>query len=443
MVINGTSYKSSFNASGALGALAKQDTENCTTIIKRVIMLVGIKGTPQRAVRLLHMVAAVCDNESMCQLAMSKMEGIPPLIPWLENPGDEVQVHAARAVYAVASNNKTTQTLIGQLGGVRSLIVLVQQGSLQAKENACSALWHLATLEENRTQIEQKGGAAPIVRMLVADGEQAPQLAAMTLLRLAEGRKQMAYTIAQAGGVKPLVKLLTSGNAETQQVAAAALAALATVSLNRDRIVNAGAIAPLMKLVTSRTLGTPETAARALGWIARNDTVDDIDLGPPPPEPAMDKGRPDTEQSTSAESMDGAGVVNPQNSLLKGSTSSNEADNAENESVRGGEQRRMDIKDAGGIGQLISMLDGANLFGKGALEPNPLGGGWAALRVGVEDCEECTAIFPGSLVDFGMRIGMQEQAASTLSHLADGDLAMQVCSLRDRMCTSHMLALSS
>jgi len=38
---------------------------------------------------------------------------------------------------------------------------------------------------------------------------------------------------------------------------------------------------------------------------------------------------------------------------------------------------------------------------------------------------ELTPIFPGSQVDFGVRIGMQEQGAASLADLAQADEAMQ------------------
>ena len=437
MVMNDTSDKSSAYAAGALGALAKQDAENSATIVKRLVLLVGMKVVQNKAVRLLHAVAAVCENESMNQLAMSKLGGLQPLIPWLENQSDDVQIQAARAVFAVASNNKTTQAQIGNLGGITSLMTLFVKGSLAAKENACSALWHLASLEENRAQIAEEkltlngrlGGVGPLVGMLTAEGERAPQLSAMVLLRLAEGNTKVAHAIAQAGAVRPLVKLLTGSNAETQQVAAATLAAIACVSKNRDRIANAGGIAPLIGAITSRIIGTPETAARALGWLARNDTPDE-------------EGTPVALQQSAK--VDGNGEADEQQEVADhvDEAESAAADDAENspssspmlersntaditlEVVKGGEVRRAEIQEAGGIEMLISMLDGSNLFGH-ALEPNPLGGGWVALNVGISDCTECKAIFSGCLVDFGQRIGMQAQAASTLSALADGDSLMQ------------------
>lgn len=62
--------------------------------------------------------------------------------------------------------------------------------------------------------------------------------------------------------------------------------------------------------------------------------------------------------------------------------------------------------------------------GKHLLKP-PIAGGWPSLRVGVANCHESEEIFPGSQVDFGAKIGMQEQAAATLADMAYSDVRMQ------------------
>ena len=50
---------------------------------------------------------------------------------------------------------------------------------------------------------------------------------------------------------------------------------------------------------------------------------------------------------------------------------------------------------------------------------------WGKARVGVAGTIEAQPIFPGSQVDFGTRIGMQEQAAATLAELAFHDPILQ------------------
>ena len=95
MVMNGTTEKSLAHAAGALGALAKQDMENSSIIMKRIIELLH-KVSGQKGVRLLHTLAVLCDNQSLTQLAMAKMGGIEPLTHWLLSAESDVeQVHAA------------------------------------------------------------------------------------------------------------------------------------------------------------------------------------------------------------------------------------------------------------------------------------------------------------------------------------------------------------
>ena len=84
----------------------------------------------------------------------------------------------------------------------------------------------------------------------------------------------------------------------------------------------------------------------------------------------------------------------------------------------GANARHASINVAGGVKWLVHMLDGSNLSkGKTRLKP-PTAGGWPSLRVGIAGCHETEEIFPGSQVDFGLKIGMQEQAAATVAEMA-------------------------
>lgn len=428
MLMFGTSDTSLTNAAGALTALAREHSDNCAVITKRIVTAISNKGAqPARAVRLLYAVATLCDNEQQNQIAFSKMAGIQPLIPWLEAPEEEVQVQAARALLAVASNNSSTQALIGSMNAIKPLVSLIAKGSLPAQENAASALWHLATMSENRVRIAQAEGFGPLVRMLIADSDRAPQISSMTLLRLAQGSTRAANAIADAGGIKPLVMLLDSVTMATQQMAAACLAAIGAVSRYRDDIVKMGGIRPLIKLLVSKMLGTPETAARALGCLAR-DNGDDVEVYE-----AADNGE---EQQLIDATPSGVGdtvkedmsLPAPEASVTTERSSNSQEDKKGVEghtSQEGGARRRAAIKAAGGVKALISMLDGSNLCGKENVQKPLVIGGWVALRIGIEGCLESQAIFPGGQVDFGVRIGMQEQAASTLSDLAFGDRDLQ------------------
>ena len=424
MLMFGHSEKSSMNAAGALASLAAQHADNRLTITKRMVTVLGGKAPAPRAVRLLSALASLCDNEPTNQVAIAKSGGVQHLIVWLTNPSEDVQVQAARAMLAVSSNNSTTQLLIGKIGGVPPLVGLVRDGMLEAKEHSACALWHLATLSENRVLIKESSGIPPIVAMLVIDAQtrvdgtpcHAVQLATMLLLRLAEGSTRAALAIADASGITPLVRLLANGNPPTQQMAAAALAAIARISQTRNKIANAGAIVPLVKLITSTTLGTPETAARALSYLARDDVEDDeISLGEGGNEEEAGEGAvADGDGAKSADISDGVGA-----DLLEADVSVSTG------MISDGAGRRLCIKESGGVRQIILMLDGSNLPGSEVLKPGAIGG-WAAARIGVVGALETASLFPGSQADFGIRVGMQEQAAATLADIANGDEMLQL-----------------
>lgn len=402
LLVNGVSDRSSMNAANALAALAAQHAENRLNVIKRMVAVLAVKSPSPRAVRLLSAVATLCDNEPTNQVAMIRSGGLPHLIMWLQHGDKEVQTQAARAMLTVASSNHTTQASIGSNGGIPPLIALVRDGVLQAQEHAVSALWHLATLRKNHVLMKKGGdGIRHVVGLLSASGEMAPQLASMLLLRLAEASSRAAGAITNAGGVAPLVRLLSEGTAATQQMSAAILAAIGRTARNRDLIINSGAAKPLITLIWSVTLGTPETAARALFRLAQNEHIEDDDVS----DIEVDV-EPSTASSNVGGSAKGAGQLNTSTML------------------HGGNARRQCIKDLDGVSALIKMLDGTNLPGSRTLKPGAVGG-WETLQIGVAGAIELPQIFPGSLVDFGKRVGMQEQAAATLAALAYEDLELQ------------------
>lgn len=421
MLMYAQSEKSSINAAGALAALAAQHSDNRLTITKRMVTVLGGKAPPARAVRLLSALASLCDNEPTNQVAIAKSGGVQHLITWLGNTSEDVQVQAARAMLAVSSNNSTTQSLVGKLGGIPPLVMLIQRGTLEAQENAACALWHLATLKENRALIKDANGITPVVGMLISESKHGPQLSAMLLVRLAEGSTRAAVEIADAAGIAPLVRLLSNGTAATQQMAAAALAAIAKISQCRDRIANAGAIKPLVKLIGSNTLGTPETAARVLSFLAKND-LDSENISEADANELADVQRDGPTET--AEVEQGKAAVDAES--IAGARESESDEEYESMEIIGGEARRLCVKDAGGVQELVNMLDGSNLavHRDTPLKPATVGG-WAAMRVGVAGAVETAAIFMGSQVDFGVRIGMQEQAAAALADLAADDVELQ------------------
>jgi hypothetical protein len=90
----------------------------------------------------------------------------------------------------------------------------------------------------------------------------------------------------------------------------------------------------------------------------------------------------------------------------------------------------MHIKDAGGIPTLIAMLDGSNLNPGEILKPAVIGG-WSVVGVGIQGCTDIPELFVGSGVAFQARIGMQEQAASTLARLTSRNKCMQDAVLQE------------
>ena len=427
MLMYGSTDKSSQNAAGALAALATQHSDNRLTITKRMVSVLGSKAPPTRAVRLLSALASLCENENTNQVAIAKSGGIQHLITWLGNTSEEVQVQAAKAMLSVAGNNSTTQSLIGKLGGVPPLVNLVQRGVQEAQEHAACALWHLATLSENRVIITASNGIPHLVSMLVGESSVSAQLAAMLLLRLAEGSSKAATAISQAGGTKPLVSLISTGSPASQQMCAAVIAAIGLIPCNRDAIANSNAVKPLVRLICDKTLGTPETAARALAHLAREDDMH-IEV-----REAADGEIPKKEEKSGGSFREAPSIVetkgNDKDNTSKGG--GEESDNTDVDSddegvnyCTGADQRRMLIKQAGGTHMLIQMLDGSNLNPSEPFKPATVGG-WGAVKVGTIGCVEVETIFIGSDVDFGMRIGMQEQAAATLADLAVNDTDMQ------------------
>jgi hypothetical protein len=125
-----------------------------------------------------------------------------------------------------------------------------------------------------------------------------------------------------------------------------------------------------------------------------------------------------------ADGGEGEGEAHGYESELGGGDGNINDDDEAVANIVGADARRTCIHQGGGVQMLISMLDGSNLFPPEPYKPATVGG-WGAIRVGVIGCTELLEIFKGSQADFGMRIGMQEQAAATLADLACNDISMQ------------------
>jgi len=169
---------------------------------------------------------------------------------------------------------------------------------------------------------------------------------------------------------------------------------------HRSAIVSAEALYPLIELLVSNELGTPEAAARALTHLARADGEQQTASPASPASPGASPTAPRTAsfRRTSSEisAEISAEILLGEHGVLD---------------EEGAAWRKSAIDNASGVKWLVHMLDGSNLSkGKHLLKP-PAVGGWPSLRVGIVSCHETEEIFPGSNVDFGAKIGMQEQAA--------------------------------
>lgn len=410
-LISLTTEPSARNASGALAALAERNAENTKLISHALVSGLGAQMSKNsRVIRLLGASALLCNNGKAAQDVVSTEPGVfASLVMCLKNTSKDVQVAASQAILALGSQNASTQASIGSNGCVPPLVKLldikfVEEGVYDAQRISCCALWHLASLPKNREAIAQAGAIAPLVTMLAESGQLVPRLAAMLLVRLANHSAELVGSIVQLGGIHPTVKLLSSGTPASKQMAAQALAALATVPAHRDTIVDADAIRPLISLLASHELGTPEAAALALANLSRADN----------------DGR-GLENDGKGEDGAGGGSGGDAASLMKSLGGG---------SHKGALWRHSSINSLNGTKWLIAMLSGSNLMpaGQDNLEMAArmtVPGGWPALHVGVAGCHETEEAFTGSNADFGVKMGMQEQAAATLAHMAYGDYSMQ------------------
>ena len=173
---------------------------------------------------------------------------------------------------------------------------------------------------------------------------------------------------------------------------------------HRSAIVSAEALSPLIELLVSNELGTPEAAARALTHLARADGEQQTASPASPASPGTAGGMSPAVPRTASFRRTSSEI----SSEISAEIILGEQGGGDEE---GAAWRKASIDNASGVKWLVHMLDGSNLSkGKHLLKP-PAVGGWPSLRVGIVSCHETEEIFPGSNVDFGAKIGMQEQAA--------------------------------
>ena len=419
LLVSGATARSFDQAVGALGSLCFKHAENREVIAKlifaRLNSRVAMVQTPGGAVRTLSTISKLCKGSHPNQLAIAKAGCVPSVIMWLAGgidsnvtqPNYEAQCEAANALLELATNNEPLQGLVVRSNGIQPLIELVNSNSLATQGAAVRTLWHLASSNESGTTIVEAGAMQPLCAMLTSENVEAQELAAIGISRLLKCNEKVSLTVAKVGGIVPLVKLLKDGSPTGQQQAVCAIAEVGAMPENRSLIADAGGIPRLAALLTSDVMGTSETAARALAHLAR----------------------------------DGFETPDDGGALVDGI-----AEKQETELELAGRQRRRELLSVGAVKKLIAMMMSVSLSGavvakkmwdlvakvvgvvveeedpkkkdaaKGA--PVPAAGAAAA-------AEQASATSTKVRADIENVIGMQEQAAATLSDLAYGDTDMQ------------------
>ena len=386
LLVSGSSLKGGALASGALAGLSAKNSENRVAIAKRLISLLSSR-VAERAERVLRAISDMCMDNVANQIAIAKASGIQPLITWMSGGLDkfgfsaEAQREAARAVLSVSSNNPTTQQLVAKFGGIPQLIELVRQSSKETQELAARVLWHIASNQEHKMLIAEGGGIKPLVTMLSVDDVHSQELAAVVISRLARRSNEVSSAVAEVDGIPPLIKLIRENRSPTAQLqAATAIAEVSSVPDNRDLVCSAGGIGPLVQCLSSTVVGIPETAALAIARLARDDFEFGEDGGAEPDE------------------LPEVPVIKP------------------------GAHRRLAILKAGGVSQLVKMLEKPSIPGTAKRM-------WAMIAdvMGISASKSKGSEDDGAVSNMHehQNIGVQEQVAATLCDLTYGDVVIQ------------------
>ena len=414
LLVGGGSDNSWEMSVGALCSLSSKHAENRENIAKLIIGRLGSRiatvQTQNGAVRILSSVSKLCLSSSANQVAIAKAGGVPAVITWLsgsfegtKGPVDaKAQCEAAQALLSMATGNDPLQSLIVRSHGIPPLIDLLTCGGLSTQAAAVRTLWHIAGNPDSSALIASSGGIPPLCSMLSSSDVHAQELAAIAISRMLKTCANASLIVANVGGINPLVSLLRQGSPLAQQQAVLAICEVAMEPKNRPLVADAGGIQCLGALLTSNVVGTPEAAARALGNLARDSYVTPDDGG-------------------SAETL---------------------ADRAADgwKEDEGGRARRREIQQVGGIKRLIQMLQSVSLSGavtaKKIWELVSKVIGSSPEEEGVKEKEVHTtkgkagaastaAADEKTNKNLEQMIGVQEQAAATLSDLAYGDSDMQ------------------
>ena len=440
---------------GALASLASRHPDNREAIAKHIVSRLSSRmamvGVGDGAVRVLRSISLLCVDSPQTQVAIAKAGGVPPLIMWLSGGFDarsfnaDAQQEAARALLALVESNTPLQAFVAKSDGILPLVELLSSKSaLTTRECAARALWHLAGDSTLGLNIAENGGIAPLAAMLTVDDTHLQELSAVVICRLLRSHVTVAATLASVGGILPLVRLLEAGSPTAQQQAAAAIAEATLAPDHRDEVAKAGAIAALVQLLSSREMGTSEVAARALAHLSQDgelgedtDEADAPDAAITPPTtpapapldkentqigrrssmapPMVEQRRSGTTSPTEATRHRRPSEARQHRPSLTEGMPPDEL-SVEVPSASAGALRRQLICDANGVASLVAMLQTPSHSNTSKRMADLMA------NVLSLDGNSLDRIPNGTMQEV---IGMQEQAAATLTEMAFRDATMQ------------------
>ena len=413
-------------------------------------------------------------------------KGIPPLVSLLLSDSELACELGAMTLIRLAESSSRCAVAIAKGGGIAPLVRLVINGRPSLQQNAASCLAAITTVASNRDSVANAGGVTPLIRLLTSNLLGTPETAARALAYLARddgldsehqrgdvervghgaGRGSGKVGGGEGGGGKGADKMKDAADGEGKKSRRKSKeeksnreskrrSKAGASSTNEDGGGTGDSSSGAAKAARLEAL---EAALEGLGGDERDkneassggdggeianggrggksredakDMKDGDDYEPVAETQEQQNHEGEDEESSSQKELSESGESEESEESDPESDDDDEEEEEEGEdevaadgAIVGGAERRACILAAGGVMHLISMLDGSNIPGFDSSSASN-GSLWGKARVGVAGTIEAQAIFPGSQVDFGTRIGMQEQAAATLSELAFGDSIMQ------------------
>ena len=379
--------------------------------------------------------------------------GLIPLVSMLSNDDVHAQELAAVVISRLASSNPNVSLTVAEAGGVPPLVRLVKGGSTAAQQQAAAALAEVGLAPANRDLIAEAGGIPPLVALLSSKVVGTPETAARALAHLArDGRetpddggappdepaevREDEDTVGRARSKAPAVdkarlmghgvltvtlhkgvKLMASdeGADGSRPTSDPYVVVRSGSQFLRSKPVM-GTVNPTFneELVMSGSLNEFVTAGLRLELFDYDDVSADDPL-------AADDPLGDCSVTLDAFKFQND-VVEFEEAL---STKGKLLFSARWDPIVGkpGEARRQMIAAAGGVKQLVNMLQATPIKNVARrmweLVAGVIGLSASAAKAAAEAADASSS---GSDSE---AIGIQEQAAATLSDLAYGDLAMQ------------------